>query len=73
MKPTFEDRAARLTGRIREEETSKRLGEVRIFEQRQDLDANVCAHVVRRSGDVTHNLRLKPSTVASVGMTSMIW
>ena len=36
---------------------SKRLGEVSIVEQRPDLSANVCAHVVRRGGDITHNLR----------------
>ena len=56
-KPTFKERASRLTGRIREEEASKRLGEVPIVEQRPDLGADVCAHVVRRGGDIIHNLR----------------
>lgn len=56
-KPIFKERASRLTGRIREEEVSQRLDEVPIVEQRPDLGANVCPHVVRRAGDITHNLR----------------
>ena len=50
-KTIFKERAPRLTGRIREEEATKRLGEVLIVEN--------------------HRL-LKPSTAASVGMTSTI-
>jgi hypothetical protein len=51
MKPTFKELAPPLTGRIREKEASKRLGEVPIVEQRPDLGADVCAHVVHRGGD----------------------
>lgn len=36
-KPTFKERAPLLTGRIREEEASKRLGEVPIVEQRPSV------------------------------------
>ena len=56
-KPTFKERASRLTCRIGEKEAGKGLGEVPIVEQCPDLGANVCTHVVRRSGDITHNLR----------------
>ena len=57
MKPTFKEPAPPLTGRVREKEASKRLDEVPIVEQRPDLGANVCAHVVHCGGDITDNLR----------------
>jgi len=53
----FQGASTALTGPIREEEASKRLGEVPIVEQHPDLGVNVCAHVVRRGGDISHNLR----------------
>ncbi len=56
-KPTFKEQTSRLTGRIRKEEASKRLSEVPTVEQRQDLAADVRAHVARRSGDIIRDLR----------------
>src|SRR6188472_1969671 len=56
-KPTFKERASRLTGRIREKEAGKGFGEVPIVKQCPDLGADVCPYVVRRGGDITHNLR----------------
>ena len=56
-KPTFKQRASRLTRRIREEVASKCLGGVPIAEQRPYLVANVSAPVVRRSSDIINNLR----------------
>ena len=57
MKPIFKERTPRLTGRIRKEEASTCRGEVAIVEQLPERGANVCAHVVRRRSDITHDLR----------------
>ena len=70
MKPTFKEPAPPLTGRIREKEASKRLDEVPIVEQRPDLGANVCAHVVHRGGDIS-TISERPSTTEM--MSSRSW